>query len=310
MPTHCCVPFCTKKGYRDDNDGKISYFIFPKDNNIRKLWVHAIRREEGKSFQIVSSTKVCSRHFKEEDLNRTLAGKICLEPGVVPLVFPWRTSPRKRKPPSLRSLNFPSCSASNNAGEDRDNIFVESANIETIESVKEDFEKTREVETQTNFVEVRDFETQTDFEDVLKLAKDYETQIKQLETEIEHISKQKDVLKSKLFSVERFSHKQSSIAFYTGFPNYDVFMEIFTYLDPGDKGENIRYYTSTTSDVSPNVYDQEEEINENKRGRSRLLRPIDEYFLAMCRLRQGFAEEHIGHLFHVSTSTVSRILIS
>lgn len=30
----------------------------------------------------------------------------------------------------------------------------------------------------------------------------------------------------------------------------------------------------------------------------------------MCRLRQGFPEEHLGHLFQISTSTVSRIFIS
>ena len=30
----------------------------------------------------------------------------------------------------------------------------------------------------------------------------------------------------------------------------------------------------------------------------------------MCRLRQGFHEDHLGHLFNVSTPTVSRILIT
>lgn len=47
-----------------------------------------------------------------------------------------------------------------------------------------------------------------------------------------------------------------------------------------------------------------------KKGRPRYLRPIDEYFLVLCRLRQGFAEEHLGDLFHVSTATVSRTVIT
>lgn len=51
-------------------------------------------------------------------------------------------------------------------------------------------------------------------------------------------------------------------------------------------------------------------MSESKRGRSRTLRPVDEYFLVLCRLRQGFHEEHLGHLFQVSTSTVSRIIIT
>lgn len=36
----------------------------------------------------------------------------------------------------------------------------------------------------------------------------------------------------------------------------------------------------------------------------------EEFFLVMCRLRQGFAERHLGHLYNVSQSTVSRIVIS
>ena len=84
---------------------KISYFIFPTDKSQRKQWTHAIRRDEGKNVQISGSTKVCSRHFKTEDFQRSLSGsKINLKPGVVPTVFSRRTSPRKRKPPPFRHL--------------------------------------------------------------------------------------------------------------------------------------------------------------------------------------------------------------
>ncbi|CAH3175233.1 unnamed protein product, partial [Porites lobata] len=47
-----------------------------------------------------------------------------------------------------------------------------------------------------------------------------------------------------------------------------------------------------------------------KLGRPRNLRPIDEYFAVMCRLRQGLPEEHLAHLFKVSVSTVSRVFIT
>ena len=40
------------------------------------------------------------------------------------------------------------------------------------------------------------------------------------------------------------------------------------------------------------------------------MRPIDEYFAVMCRLRQGLPEEHLAHLFKVSVSTVSRVVIT
>ena len=44
------------------------------------------------------NTKICSRHFREGDIKKCLAGKNELRNEVVPSVFPWiRTSPRKRK---------------------------------------------------------------------------------------------------------------------------------------------------------------------------------------------------------------------
>ena len=86
-------------------------------------------------------------------------------------------------------------------------------------------------------------------------------------------------------------------------------MAVFKYLNPGAKGENINYWLSSKPNVSSDVY-EEDGTSENKRGRSRLLRPIDEFFLVMCRLRQGFPEEHLAHLCHVSVSTVSSIFIT
>jgi len=47
-----------------------------------------------------------------------------------------------------------------------------------------------------------------------------------------------------------------------------------------------------------------------KQGIPRTLKPVDEFFLALCRLRQGFAEVHLAHLFNISQPTVSRIFIS
>ena len=48
----------------------------------------------------------------------------------------------------------------------------------------------------------------------------------------------------------------------------------------------------------------------SKRGRKRSISTVNEFLLVMCRLRQGFAEEHLANLFGVSVSTVSRIFIS
>ena len=52
MPTSCCVPQCTKKGYVDENGSKVSHFTFPDDQVLRKKWIHAIRRDMGIHFQL------------------------------------------------------------------------------------------------------------------------------------------------------------------------------------------------------------------------------------------------------------------
>ena len=69
MPTHYCVPECTKKGYREDGT-KASFFKFPIQNQMKKKWLHAIRREEGKYFKVTKSTRVYSRHFRKGDIKK------------------------------------------------------------------------------------------------------------------------------------------------------------------------------------------------------------------------------------------------
>ena len=78
-------------------------------------------------------------------------------------------------------------------------------------------------------------------------------------------------------------------------------MAIYNYLDPGASGENIMYWLSG------------KEVDSNtkpvKQGRSRALKPIDEFFLTLCRLRQGFAKTHLAHLYNVAQPTVNKLFI-
>ena len=104
MPTNCCVLLCTKRDKRDKETGeKISFFHFPEEENLKKKWIHAIRRDVGLNFSINKGTRVCSRHFRGEDLQRSLSGKVSPRTGAVPSKFAWkRSSPRKRAPPTPR----------------------------------------------------------------------------------------------------------------------------------------------------------------------------------------------------------------
>ena len=57
MPTNCCVPLWTKKDKRDKETGEKNYFFrFPEEENLKKQWIHAIRRDVGPKFSINQGT--------------------------------------------------------------------------------------------------------------------------------------------------------------------------------------------------------------------------------------------------------------
>lgn len=93
--------------------------------------------------------------------------------------------------------------------------------------------------------------------------------------------------------------------FYTGFPSIKVSESFFTFLNPGDNWENIRYKSSASS-----VYIDAPIENSGKPGKPRALKRKEQFLLTLRRLRQGFAEEHINHLCGIHQSTVSRIVSS
>ena len=49
----------------------------------------------------LATARICSDHFKREDITKTLAGKGRLKPGAVPMVFTWKKV-STRKPPKQR----------------------------------------------------------------------------------------------------------------------------------------------------------------------------------------------------------------
>ena len=135
-----------------------------------------------------------------------------------------------------------------------------------------------------------------------------EAEVEKVRTHAFKISEKCANLEKGIFTVDNFTSDED-ITFYTGFPSYDVFMATNNYLNPGQNGENIRFWRSVSNDVDPEYYETEPELGVGP-GRPRTLNAKEEFFLVMCRLRQGFPERHLGHLFDISQSTVSRIVIS
>lgn len=99
---HCCVSLCYNDS-RYDNNRELSFHKFPTDKIKRKEWIIKIRRDVGQSFKISDATRVCSAHFSQSELRRSLNSKRCLRPESVPSIFPWN-SPVKRIRPQRRSM--------------------------------------------------------------------------------------------------------------------------------------------------------------------------------------------------------------
>ena len=129
-----------------------------------------------------------------------------------------------------------------------------------------------------------------------------------LERKVSDLEDKIEALQSNVLSLNWFTSDEG-LLFYTGFPNYKAFLAAFEYLNPGNNGENVRYWLSGDNDISSEHYLSPPQLGA-KRGRPRSLKPEEEFFLTLCRLRQGFAETHLSHLFNVSQATVSRIVIS
>ncbi|KAH8033392.1 hypothetical protein HPB51_011835 [Rhipicephalus microplus] len=96
MMAYCCVPLC--KSDEKKKPGGLSFHELPADADARARWLAAIRRDKWSPNTTSCYTKVCSRHFKEENF---IEGKRRrLKKGAVPSVF-------EAYPPHLQPKSTP-----------------------------------------------------------------------------------------------------------------------------------------------------------------------------------------------------------
>ena len=246
MPTHCCVPECTKKGYREEDGTKVSFFKFPIENPMKKKWLHAIRREEGKYFKVTKSTRVCSRHFREGDIKKSLAGKNELKDGVVPSVFPWiRTSPRKRKEPMER--HFEETASKSASRKLSSSVVLEELSNEMVPDVSDLSSQFENVETQTDLTEHEAYLTEI-IDNNNKRIYELEQEIDELKRQLQDTQRRNDALNKRLFTFETLKSKDSNAAFYSGVQTWDAFMAVFEYTEysPGVAKNTIDNRNSVT----------------------------------------------------------------
>ena len=201
MVTSCCVAECNQKGKKTPTGEKVTFFEFPRTPTRRKQWIHAIRREEGKEFKIVDGKKVCSLHFRREDLRKSFNGRAYVVAGGIPTRFSWSVpSPRKRKaPPERQPLPqkkklFATTSTSSHSELSETDITAESLSESTASvSNSENNRNTEPNDTAPKKIEELE-------EEVLKLRQ----QNTELKKKLNELEKQNEAISARLFSLVRF----------------------------------------------------------------------------------------------------------
>ncbi|XP_062578055.1 uncharacterized protein LOC134239942 [Saccostrea cucullata] len=280
---YCCVPLCNGNA-RIHHD--LSFHHIPKNLEMRKKWLVAIRRDEGPQFKIGKNTVVCSRHFKEQDFRWTPNRK-CLTKDAVPSIFDWTSTVRSRKMPLLRQPLITLHKDKNSAELDKiisDASDSEAENDEILEGNHSDKE---------DEVDNIHLSCQRKMRELQLLIEQKESEIKRKNEEFSDLQQKYHLER---FGVTRFSFDDDLIEFYTGFPSYKVFSIFFSALRPIASRMKSVYYNSV-DDV-------------NIRGRPKSMDPIDELFMFLCRLKCGFLTEDLAVRFNIHASTVSRKIIT
>ena len=114
-----------------------------------------------------------------------------------------------------------------------------------------------------------------------------------------------EILLGRQFSLDKIKDDNSAIQFYTGFPCYEALISFFKYPEP--KLGKMQYWKGEHLMRERQPY--REDGNRNKPGPSRKLTFLDEFLLALMRLKAGLFVQDLADKFGVSTSLVSRICL-
>ena len=88
------------------------------------------------------------------------------------------------------------------------------------------------------------------------------------------------------------------------FPCSKTLKHCLNFLNPGANGKNIIYWDSSTRKAENDIFNVQQSMDNKvreevcaKRGRPRKLDTMNEFFMFLCRILQGFREHHLAHPF-------------
>lgn len=86
------------------------------------------------------------------------------------------------------------------------------------------------------------------------------------------------------FSLDKIKDDDSAVLFYTGFPNYAALIGFYNFIEP--KLKKMQYWKGEKLFKESQPYQMED--NRKKPGPSRKLSYLDEFLLALMRLRLSY----------------------
>ncbi|XP_014836619.1 PREDICTED: uncharacterized protein LOC106914384 [Poecilia mexicana] len=194
----CCVPLCPVSSRCNKF---LSFFSFPADEELRKQWIVAIRRA---NLAIKGHTRVCSRHFKPEDIKEPEKemGRRRLRKGAVPALFEWNNFSLPLPPPAVWETR------KRPPPEDSEEEANPPANV----CIKE-----------------HDYASAPDpavMDLVLEENDALREEVRQLREQTESLT-----LRQR-FGIHRFASSDKDIRFFTRFASYDLLMRFWSMIEP------------------------------------------------------------------------------
>ncbi|PFX24400.1 uncharacterized protein LOC111331706 [Stylophora pistillata] len=286
MVRHCIAYGCVNRSNKPECS-KLSWHSLPINNaKLLRTWLLRMKRKDP---PVSKHSYLCSQHFSEDCFKRCVGGKRYLKSGSVLTRFSFTPEEKpKRKAPVDRSAadipfqedGFPSFITDKaEAAKSKEELLIEQLK-----------EKEEEVSRLKECLQVQRKELE---------EKLFEKKMKRLEQERELRKELESTLQHSLFNIDNIKSNAKLLRFYTGFPNYEVFSTVLSFLGKGAASKLV--YSNT---------EQNDAQKREKAGPKRTLSVEQEFFLVLCRYKVGLLEEDLAARFRISQSLVSRIIIA
>ncbi|XP_016403894.1 uncharacterized protein LOC107737010 [Sinocyclocheilus rhinocerous] len=169
--------------------------------------------------------------------------------------------------------------------------------IETFEKDEEDHsfsDQNTGEQSNSGFVALQDH-------DYLETSPSTEEQLNAAQKEIARLTKENENLRSQQFCLQRFQCEPKLIMFYTGCKDYETLKALYQSLQPTAQSlvrwTQMQRLNKTEQTVTAGFQAQDIGL-------------FDQFFLFLCRMRQGLLSADLAVRFNISKATVSRICIT